>query len=57
MTTTEQMLTPPQVARLLGVETYDVLVLMDSGELPRVKADDGLVYVPSDAVEAYCLKR
>ena len=53
VTTTEQLMTPPQVGRALGVETYDVLLLLDSGELPRVKGDDGLVYVPAAAVAAY----
>jgi len=53
MTTTEQLLTPPQAGRLLKLETYDVLLLMDNGELPRIKGDDGMVYVPLQAVQAY----
>ena len=32
---------------------YDVLLLMDAGDLPRVKGDDGLFYVPLLAVRAY----
>jgi hypothetical protein len=53
VTNTEELLTPPQVGRVLGLETFDVLVLMDSGDLPRVKGDDGMVYVPLQAVQAY----
>ncbi len=53
MTTTEHLMTPPQVGRALGIETYDVLWLLDGGDLPMIKGDDGLVYVPADAVRAY----
>jgi hypothetical protein len=56
VTTTEQLLTPPQAGRLLELETYDVLLLMDSGELPRVKGDDGMVYLPLQAVQAYAAR-
>jgi len=50
---TEELLTPPQAGRALGLDTYDVLLLMDTGDLPRVKGDDGLFYVPLLAVRAY----
>jgi len=53
VTTTDELLTPPQVGRALGLDTYEVLVLLDSGRLPRVKGKDGLIYVPADAVAAY----
>jgi hypothetical protein len=57
VTATDELLTPPQVGRALGLETYEVLVLMDSGRLPRVKGSDGLIYVPADAVAAYAHSR
>jgi hypothetical protein len=57
VTTTDALLTPPQVGRALGLETYEVLVLMDSGRLPRVKGGDGLIYVPAEAVTAYAESR
>jgi hypothetical protein len=57
MTSTDQLITPPQVGRALGLETYDVLVLIDAGDLPRVKGDDGLIYVPAEAVAAYAASR
>jgi hypothetical protein len=41
----------------LELETYEVLVLMDLGRLPRVKGSDGLIYVPSEAVAAYAHSR
>lgn len=53
VTTTEQLMTPPQVGRALGIDTYDVLWLLDAGELPLIKGDDGMVYVPMQAVRAY----
>lgn len=53
VTSTDELLTPPQVGRTLGVDTYAVLVLIDAGDLPRVKGDDGLIYVPAEAVAAY----
>jgi hypothetical protein len=57
VTATDELLTPPQVGRALGLETYEVLVLMDSARLPRVKGSDGLIYVPADAVAAYAHSR
>jgi hypothetical protein len=53
VTATDELLTPPQVGRALGIETYEVLVLMDRGDLPRVKGTDGLLYIPADAVAEY----
>ncbi|MCU1461925.1 MAG: hypothetical protein JWO37_2000 [Acidimicrobiales bacterium] len=50
---TEELLTPPQAGRALGLDTYQVLLLMDTRDLPRVKGDDGLFYVPLLAVRAY----
>ena len=55
--TTDELLTPPQVGRALGLETYEVLVLMDDGRLPRVKGADGLLYVPAEAVASYAKSR
>lgn len=57
MSTTDQLLSPPQAARALGVDTYDVLVLIDGGHLPKVKGEDGLVYVPAEAVAEYARSR
>ena len=57
VTATDELLTPPQAGRALGLETYEVLVLMDSGRLPRVKGSDGLIYVPAEAVAAYAKAR
>jgi hypothetical protein len=53
VTMTDELMTPPQAGRALGVETYEVLVLMDRGDLPRVKGTDGLLYVPTEAVAEY----
>jgi hypothetical protein len=50
---TDELLTPPQVGHALGIETYEVLRLMDGGDLPRVKEADGLRYVPAKAVNDY----
>ena len=53
MTKIDEMMTPPQVGRALGMDTYEVLVLIDAGALPQVRGTDGLVYVPAEAVTAY----
>ena len=53
VTMTDELMTPPQAGRALGVDTYEVLVLMDRGDLPRVKGADGLLYVPTEAVAEY----
>ena len=53
MSSTDQLLTPPQVGRVLGIDTVDVLVLIDEGQLARIKGEDGLIYVSASAVEAF----
>jgi hypothetical protein len=49
-------MTPPQAGRALGIETLDVLWLIDGGDLPLIKGYDGMIYVSEEAVQAYADK-
>ena len=54
VTTTDELLTPPQVGRALGLETYEVLVLMEAtGGSRGSREATRLLYVPVDVVAAY----
>ena len=53
MTVNDELLRIPEVARRLGIEGVVVYGLIDSGELPAGKGDDGLVYVTESALQDY----
>lgn len=43
----ENLLRVPEVARRLGMDGIEVYTLIERGELPAGKGEDGLVYVTS----------
>ena len=51
----DQPLRASEAARVLGISTRDVLVLMREGEL-RYVMKDGIAHVPSDAIEDYAAR-
>lgn len=53
MVVSEQLLRVPEVARQLGIDGTEVYVLIERGDLAAGRGDDGLVYVPAAALEAY----
>ncbi|MGH9109161.1 MAG: hypothetical protein ACRDY3_06840 [Acidimicrobiales bacterium] len=48
--TEEEMLSPPEAARRLGVRTAVVIEAMYERRLPRVRLGDGTLGIPADAV-------
>lgn len=49
----EQLLSVPEVARRLDMDGAEVYGLIERGELPAGKGDDGLVYVTERAVAVF----
>jgi hypothetical protein len=49
----ERLLRVPEVARKLGLEGAEVYRLIERGELEAGKGQDGLVYVPEDALRRF----
>ena len=48
VTTSSESLTVGEAARRLGLTYRDVYRLIDEGELPAVRADDGMVVAVAD---------
>jgi Helix-turn-helix domain len=57
MSMSGRLLRVPEVARALDLEGEQVYALIDRGELKAGKGQDGLVYVPQQALEEYRQRR
>jgi excisionase family DNA binding protein len=51
VTTDQELVTTPEAGRRLGITTREVYDLIDAGDLPVVRTDDG-PQVPVSAIDA-----